>query len=191
MVSQQTRRRRFAAIVPDLRAVLRCAAGRDPEPTAALVDRRTIPSSPEGGGRAGSDGSQWRKGPKVDAAVDRLGHLITRSSGSRGPAAPGPRPGKRSPGNGRPGFPPINPSPGICLASSSSFREASLKDGACVLGKAFGPRSWANRGAGPVESAKEWAMMVRRGRGPDVFRRQTVRLMDDLKDGQPRVESPS
>lgn len=80
MVYQQTRRWLaagcFEAIVHDLRAVLRFAAGRDPKPTAAIFDSRTIPSTPESGGRAGYDGYKRRKGSKVHMAVDTLGHLL-------------------------------------------------------------------------------------------------------------------
>src|ERR687894_2245575 len=79
-VYQQTRRWLaagcFEAIVHDLRAVLRFAAGRDPEPTAAVFDSRTLQSTPESGGRAGYDGSKRRKGSKVHPAVDTLGHLL-------------------------------------------------------------------------------------------------------------------
>ena len=66
----------FEAIVHDLRAVLRFAAGRDPEPTAAILDSRTMQSTPESGGRAGYDGYKRRKGSKVHVAVDTLGHLL-------------------------------------------------------------------------------------------------------------------
>src|SRR6478735_3839460 len=56
-VYQQTRRGLaagcFEAIVHDLRAILRFADGRDPEPTAVILDGRTIQSTPESGGRAG------------------------------------------------------------------------------------------------------------------------------------------
>jgi transposase len=79
-VSQQTRRWLaagcFEAIVHDLRAVLRFADGRDPEPTAAVFDSRTLQSTPESGGRAGYDGHKRKKGSKVHAAVDTLGHLL-------------------------------------------------------------------------------------------------------------------
>ena len=57
----------------------RCCAlaeGRDPEPTAAVLDSRTLQSSPESGGRAGYDGAKRRKGSKVHLAVDTLGHLL-------------------------------------------------------------------------------------------------------------------
>jgi transposase len=79
-VCQQTRRWLaagcFEAIVHDLRAVLRFAAGRDPEPTAVILDGRTIQSTPESGGRAGYDGYKRRRGSKVHIAVDTLGHLL-------------------------------------------------------------------------------------------------------------------
>ena len=47
-----------------------------PEPTAAVFDSRTMQSTPESGGRAGYDGYKRRKGSKVHAAVDTLGHLL-------------------------------------------------------------------------------------------------------------------
>ena len=76
MVYQQTRRWLaagcFEAIVHDLRF----AAGRDPEPTAALFDSRTMQSTPESGGRAGYGGAKRKKGSKVHVAVDTLGHLL-------------------------------------------------------------------------------------------------------------------
>jgi transposase len=81
MVYQQTRRwiaaGCFEAIVHDLRAVLRVAEGRNPEPTAAVFDSRTIQSTPESGPRAGYDGYKRRKGSKVHMAVDTMGHLLT------------------------------------------------------------------------------------------------------------------
>ncbi|MBX6313125.1 MAG: IS5 family transposase [Isosphaeraceae bacterium] len=79
-VYQQTRRwlaaGSFEAIVHDLRAVLRFAEGRDPEPTAVIRDGRTIQSTPESGGRASYDGYKRRRGSKVHMAVDTLGHLL-------------------------------------------------------------------------------------------------------------------
>ncbi len=41
-----------------------------------MLDSRTIQSTRESGGRAGYDGSMRRKGSKVHAAVDPLGHLL-------------------------------------------------------------------------------------------------------------------
>jgi transposase len=66
----------FEAIVHDLRALLRLAAGRAPEPTAVVLDARTLQSSPECGHRAGYDGHKRKKGSKTHAAVDTLGHLL-------------------------------------------------------------------------------------------------------------------
>jgi transposase len=79
-VYQQTRRwieaGVFEAIVHDLRALLRVACGRNEQPSAVIIDSRTMQSSPESGGRAGYDGAKRRKGSKVHAAVDTLGHLL-------------------------------------------------------------------------------------------------------------------
>jgi len=66
----------FEAIVADLRALLRVAVGRQPEPTAAILDSRTLQSSPESGARAGYDGAKRKKGSKVHVAVDTLGQLL-------------------------------------------------------------------------------------------------------------------
>ena len=79
-VYQQTRRWLaagcFEAMVHDLRAVLRWADGRADDPTAVILDGRTVQSTPESGGRAGWDGHKRRKGSKVHLAVDTLGHLL-------------------------------------------------------------------------------------------------------------------
>jgi len=66
----------FEAIVQDLRTLLRLAAGREAQPTAAIFDGRTLQSSPESGQRAGYDGHKRKKGSKVHMAVDTLGHLL-------------------------------------------------------------------------------------------------------------------
>lgn len=60
----------------DLREVLRVAAGRAEQPTAVIVDSRTVQSPPTSGARAGYDGAKRRKGAKVHAVVDMLGHLL-------------------------------------------------------------------------------------------------------------------
>jgi transposase len=70
----------FAAIADDLRALLRVAEGRDPEPTAVILDGRTLRSTPESGQRAGYDGHKKTKGSKLHAAVDTLGHLLVARS---------------------------------------------------------------------------------------------------------------
>ena len=66
----------FEAMVGDLRRLLREVEGRAPEPRAAILDSRTLQSSPESGGRAGYDGAKRRRGSKVHLAVDTLGHLL-------------------------------------------------------------------------------------------------------------------
>jgi len=66
----------FEAMVHDLRVLLRQRAGRAPQPTAMILDSRTLQSTPESGARAGYDGAKRRKGAKVHAAVDTLGHLL-------------------------------------------------------------------------------------------------------------------
>jgi transposase len=79
-VQQQTQRwvraGCFEAMAADLRALLRLLAQRDARPTAVILDSRTLQSTPESGARAGFDGHKKRKGSKVHAAVDTLGHLL-------------------------------------------------------------------------------------------------------------------
>src|SRR3954469_20181360 len=80
LVYQQTQRwinaGCFEAMVHDLREILRLAVGREPTPSAVILDSRTLQSTPESGGRAGYDGAKKRKGSKVHLAVDTLGHLL-------------------------------------------------------------------------------------------------------------------
>ena len=66
----------FDALAQDLRAVLRMAGEREPEPSAAVLDSRTLRSTPESGARAGYDGAKRQKGSKLHLAVDTLGHLL-------------------------------------------------------------------------------------------------------------------
>ena len=66
----------WEAMAHDLRAVLRLLADRDAEPTAVILDGRTMQSTPESGARGGYDGDKRRKGCKVHIAVDTLGHLL-------------------------------------------------------------------------------------------------------------------
>lgn len=67
----------FEAMVHDLRRLLRMAEGREPEPSAAILDGRTLQSSVESGSRAGWDGHKRKRGSKVHLAVDTLGYLLT------------------------------------------------------------------------------------------------------------------
>ena len=79
-VYQQTRRWLsagvFEAMVYDLRILLlRLSEGRASDPTAAILDSRTLRSTPESGSRGGYDGAKRKHSSKVHAAVDTLGHL--------------------------------------------------------------------------------------------------------------------
>ena len=79
-VQQQTQRWLragcFENMAEDLRVLLRLCAGRKDAPSATILDSRTLQSTPESGARAGFDGHKKRKGSKVHAAVDTLGHLL-------------------------------------------------------------------------------------------------------------------
>jgi transposase len=66
----------FEAMAQDLRLLLRLAAGRQGQPSAVILDARTVQSTPESGVAAGYDGHKRRKGRKVHIAVDTLGHLL-------------------------------------------------------------------------------------------------------------------
>jgi len=66
----------FDAMTQDLRRILRVLDGRAEEPTAAVLDSRTLQSTPESGARARYDGAKRRKGSKTHMAVDTLGHLL-------------------------------------------------------------------------------------------------------------------
>ena len=79
-VYQQARRwlaaKVFEHMADDLRMILRVAGGRHPSPSAAVLDSRTVRSTPESGSRAGYDGHKRTNGSKVHAAVDTLGYLL-------------------------------------------------------------------------------------------------------------------
>jgi transposase len=66
----------FEGLADDLRAVLRLAAGRAEEPSAAVLDSRTLRSSPESGTRAAYDGAKRTKGSKLHMAVDTIGYPL-------------------------------------------------------------------------------------------------------------------
>ncbi len=66
----------FEAMAHDLRELLRMLAERKGQPSAVILDSRTLQSTPESGARAGYDGAKRRKGSKVHVAVDTLGHLL-------------------------------------------------------------------------------------------------------------------
>ena len=66
----------FEQIVHDLRTILRLCQGKRSQPTAAIIDSRTVRSTPESGARSGYDGYKRVKGSKVHKVVDTLGHLL-------------------------------------------------------------------------------------------------------------------
>jgi len=66
----------FEDMAADLRRILRLILERAEEPSAVILDGRTVQSTPESGARAGYDGHKRRKGSKVHIAVDTLGHLL-------------------------------------------------------------------------------------------------------------------
>ena len=66
----------FETMVHDLRAILRWTEGRADDPSAVILDARTVQSTPESGAGAGYDGHKRRKGRKTHVAVDTLGHLL-------------------------------------------------------------------------------------------------------------------
>ena len=66
----------FEQIVHDLRVIARFLADRNDQPSAVILDGRTLQSTPESGGRAGYDGAKKKKGSKIHMAVDTLGNLL-------------------------------------------------------------------------------------------------------------------
>lgn len=71
----------FETIAHDLRELVRLTQEREQEPSAAVMDGRTVQSTPESGYRAGFDGHMRKKGSKAHAAVDTLG-LAAAGSGA-------------------------------------------------------------------------------------------------------------
>ena len=55
----------FATIIADPRALIRLGKGWAPQPTAAILDSRTLQSTPESGQRAGWGDTKRRQGSKV------------------------------------------------------------------------------------------------------------------------------
>ena len=65
----------FAVLADDLRVLLRELAERSPQPSAVILDGRTMQSTRESGQRAGDDSDKRKEASKVPGAVDTLGHL--------------------------------------------------------------------------------------------------------------------
>ncbi len=66
----------FEEITHDLRICVRLLDDRNEQPSATILDGRTLQSTPESGPRAGYDGAKRKKGSKVHIAVDTLGNLL-------------------------------------------------------------------------------------------------------------------
>jgi transposase len=66
----------FEEMAHDLRICVRVLDDRNEQPSAVLLDGRTLQSTPESGGRGGYDGAKKKKGSKVHVAVDTLGNLL-------------------------------------------------------------------------------------------------------------------
>ena len=66
----------FEQITHDLRMLVRLVAEREAQPSATILDARTLQSTPESGSRAGYDGAKKKNGSKIHAAVDTLGNLL-------------------------------------------------------------------------------------------------------------------
>ena len=92
----------FEALAEHLRVVLRLAAGRAEQSTAAIIDSRTLRSTPESGAHAAYDGAKRKKGSKLHLAAHSdtfwpctsplpTPMIAPRSAGS-------PRPFRRRPG---------------------------------------------------------------------------------------------
>lgn len=63
-------------MVHDLRLFIRMGEDRASDPTAVIIDARTLQSTPESGHRAGYDGYERKKGSKLHMLVDTLEHLL-------------------------------------------------------------------------------------------------------------------
>jgi len=66
----------FEVLVADLRALIRLGEGKSVDPTAAILDSRTLQGSVENGDRGGYDGHKRKKGTKLHLAVDTLGEFL-------------------------------------------------------------------------------------------------------------------
>jgi hypothetical protein len=62
--------------VHDLRVVTRFLGDRNIEPSAAILDGRTLLSTPERGRRARYNNAKEKNGSKMHITVDTLGNLL-------------------------------------------------------------------------------------------------------------------
>ncbi|MDB6175534.1 MAG: putative transposase [Chthoniobacteraceae bacterium] len=66
----------FEDVVHDLRVLLRLLDGRNANPTAGIIDSRTLHGSIENGDRGGYNANKKKKGSKLHMVVDVLGNLL-------------------------------------------------------------------------------------------------------------------
>ena len=66
----------FEEMAHDLRALVREAAGCDPDPPVVILDGKTLRDTPGRGQRAGDDGHLRTPGSNIPVAIDTLGHLL-------------------------------------------------------------------------------------------------------------------
>ncbi len=66
----------FEALVADLRVMIRLVEGKHEQPTAAIIDSRTLRGSVESGDRSGYDGGKRTNGSKLHLAIDTLGEFL-------------------------------------------------------------------------------------------------------------------
>jgi len=59
----------FETLARDVRAVLRMPAGREADPTAAIIDSRALRTTSDSGPRAGHDGAKRKRRSKLHMAA--------------------------------------------------------------------------------------------------------------------------
>jgi len=66
----------FEAMVSEMRSINRVGVGHKGQPSAVILEGRTLQSSCESGPRAGYNSYKLRRGSKVHVVVDTLGQLV-------------------------------------------------------------------------------------------------------------------
>ena len=66
----------FEALAEDSHILARLADGRNAQPSAAVIDSRTLRSTPESGAKAGYGDAKRKKGSKLPLAGDTLGRFL-------------------------------------------------------------------------------------------------------------------